>query len=101
MQEKLHIVDQKLQDLACPVSLFVPICGIVGRTRLTQGLKNHDLGQDLVDKLVAVLDEMTELKRMSLVAPDWSDAANIRAQLQARCEFKKVIADDEAVLREA
>src|SRR6266404_3382438 len=100
-EEKLHIVDQKLQDLACPVSLFVPICGgLIGRTRLTQGLKNHDMDQNLVDKLVAVLDEMTELKRTSLVAPDWSDAVNIREGLRARRELKKVIADDEDVLRE-
>lgn len=83
------------------MSLFVPICGLIGRTRLTQGLKNNDLDQNLVNKLVALLDEMVELKRSSLTAPDWSDAVNIREQLRARRELKKVIADDEDILREA
>jgi hypothetical protein len=85
-----HIIDQKLQDLACPVSLFVPICGLIGRTRLTQGLKNDDLDRDLVEKLVAILDEMAELKRMSLIAPDWSDAENIREQLAKQRALKQV-----------
>ena len=99
--QKLHIIDQKLQDLACPVSLFVPICGIIGRTRLTQALKNNDLDQNVVDRLVVILDEMAELKNISLIAPDWSDAVNIQAQLHARREFKKIVADDEDAVREA
>ena len=62
-----HIIDKKLQELVCPVSLFVPITdGLIGRTRLTQGLKNHDLDQNTVDKLVEILDDMAELKRTSL-----------------------------------
>lgn len=89
-----HIIDQKLQDLACPVSLFVPIAGgLIGRTRLTQGLQGlqgtKPLDQNLVEKLVALLDEMAELKRTSLVAPDWNDAQNIREQLAQRRAFRQ------------
>ncbi|HEY6128219.1 MAG TPA: hypothetical protein VIW23_08565 [Candidatus Acidoferrum sp.] len=100
--QRLHIVDQKLQDIACPVSLFVPICGgIIGRTRLTQALKHDDLDQNTVDKLVAILDEMAELKSVSLIAPDWSDAVNIQAQLKARRELKHAVAFDDDDVRKA
>ncbi len=86
-----HIIDKKLQDLACPVSLFVPITGsLIGRTRLTQALQGEKpLDQSLLDKLVAILDEMAELKRTSLVAPNWADAQNIREQLDQRRAFKQ------------
>src|SRR5712692_7185661 len=86
-----HIIDKKLQDIACPVSLFVPITGgLIGRTRLTQALQGEKpLDQNLVDKLVALLDEMAELKRTSLVAPDWADAQNIREQLARRRAFRQ------------
>src|SRR5713226_7668664 len=49
-----HIIDKKLQDIACPVSLFVAITGgLIGRTRLTQALQGEKpLDQNLVDKLV-------------------------------------------------
>jgi hypothetical protein len=71
----MHIIDEKLQDLECPVSLFVPIAQIIGRTRLTQCLQNErPLDRSVIDKLVTLLDEMAELKRTALVAPDWSDA---------------------------
>jgi len=96
-----HVIDKKLQDLSCPVSLFVPICGgIIGRTRLTQGLRNDDLDRVVVEKLVAILDEMAELKRESLIAPDWSDAQNIRVQLAQRRAFKQAIQDDEIRVKE-
>jgi len=86
-----HIVDKKLQDLACPVSLFVPITGgLVGRTRLTQALQGEKpLDQNLVDKLLALLGEMAELKSASLVAPDWSDAEGVREQLAQRRAFRQ------------
>ena len=101
-EEKLHIVDQKLQDLACPVSLFVPITGgLIGRTRLTQALQGEKpLDQNLVAKLVALLDEMAELKRTSLIALDWADAENIREQLRRRREIKTAIRYDEDGIRE-
>src|SRR5260370_3941957 len=94
-----HIIDRKLQDLSCPVSPFCEITGgLIGRTRLTQALQGEKpLDQNLVDKLVALLDEMAELKRTSLVAPDWSDAQNIREQLVQRRAIKqeaKLEADD-------
>ena len=97
----LHIIDKQLQELACPVSLFVPITdGLIGRTRLTQGLKNHDLDQNTVDKLIEILDDMAELKRTSLVAPDWSDANNIREQLHQRRQFKLAANYDEDRVRQ-
>jgi len=41
------------------VSLFVPITGgLIGRTRLTQGLKNDNLDHAIVEALVAILNEM-------------------------------------------
>jgi len=85
----MHIIGEKLQDLACPVSLFVPICGLIGRTRLTQGLKKGDLDRNMVEKLAAILDEMAELKRTSLVGPDWTDTESIQKQLAARRAFKQ------------
>lgn len=96
-----HIIDTKLQDIACPVSLFIPIAGIIGRTRLTQALQNEKpLDQNIVDRLVVVLDEMAELKRTSLVAPDWSDSENIREQLHQRRQFKLAAEYDEDRVKE-
>ncbi len=97
----MHIIDQKLQDLACPVSLFVPICGLVGRTRLTQAMKgDFTLDRNLEEKLVALLEEMIELKRASLIAPDWADTENIREQLSARRRIRQVAEYDEDKVRE-
>ena len=98
----MHIIDEKLQDLACPVSLFVPITGgLIGRTRLTQALKgDFTLERKLEDKLVAILDEMTELKHSSFVAPDWADAENIREQLALRRALKTVVGYDTDKVRE-
>jgi len=97
----LHIVDTKLQDLACPVSLFVAIIGgLIGRTRLTQALQgDKPLDQNTVDKLVALLDEMAELKNSSLVAPDWNDAVGIREQLAQRRAFREAVEYDSLDIR--
>ena len=96
-----HIIDRKLQELPCPVSLFTRITyGLIGRTRLTQGLKNDDLDHDIVEKLVAILDEMLELKRTSLIAPDWSDSENIREKLRHRRAFTQAAKYDEDRVRE-
>jgi hypothetical protein len=96
-----HIIDTKLQDIACPVSHFVPITGgLVGRTRLTEALKGgKPLDQNLVDKLVVLLDEMRELKDTSLVAPDWSDEVGVREQLQQRRAFKLAVEYDSLGIR--
>jgi hypothetical protein len=97
----MHIIDEKLQDLECPVSLFVPIAQIIGRTRLTQCLQNErTLDQGVVDKLAALLDEMAELKRTALVAPDWSDAEGVREQLRQRRAFKLAAQYDEDRVRQ-
>jgi hypothetical protein len=96
-----HVIDKRLQELACPVSLFVPITdGLIGRTRLTQGLKSDDLDHALVEKLLVILDEMAELRRTSLIAPDWSDAENIKEQLRQRRAFKLAAKYDEDRVRE-
>jgi len=103
-QEQLlaHLIDTKLQDLACPLSLFVPItAGLIGRTRLTQFLQNEkSLDLSIVDKLLTIVDEMAELKRASLVAPDWSDSENIREQLHQRRQFKLAAEYDEDRVKE-
>jgi hypothetical protein len=97
-EDTMHIIDEKLQQLVCPLSLFVPITGgLIGRTRLTAALRNpgdEDLDRNLVDKLVALLDEMAELKRTSLVAPDWSDTLGIREQLKQRRLFRETVKYD-------
>ena len=85
----MHIIDERLQALECPVSLFVPIAGIIGRTRLTQGLQNEKpLDQGTIDKLVQLLDEMAELKRTSAIMPNWSDAESVREMLGKRREIR-------------
>jgi hypothetical protein len=86
-----HIIDRKLQDIACPVSLFCETTGgLIGRTRLTQALQGGKaLDHNLVEKLIALLDEMAELKRTSLVAPDWADAEGVREQLAQRRAFRQ------------
>lgn len=96
-----HLIDTRLQDLACPLSLFVPIAGIIGRTRLTQFLQNEQsLDLNIVNKLVAILDEMAELKRTSPVSPDWADSGNIREQLHQRRQFKLAAEYDEDRVKE-
>ena len=95
-----HIIDQKLQDLACPASSFAAISGMIGRTRLCDAIQGKKpLDYNLQEKLVALLDEMSELKRTSLIAPDWTDAENIRAQLAHRRAFKQAAEYDADVLR--
>ena len=86
-----HPIDKRLQDLACPVSLFVQISGgLIGRTRLTQALQGQrSIDHNVLDKLLVLLDEMAEFKNASLVAPDWSDAEGIREQLAQRRAFKQ------------
>jgi hypothetical protein len=97
----VHTIDEKLQRLECPVSLFVPIAGLVGRTRLTQFLQGSaQLDSQIIEKLIAVLDEMCELKRMSNFAPNWQDTENIREQLRRRREIKTAIEYDEDMIRE-
>jgi len=97
-----HIIDKKLQDLACPLSLFVPIAGVIGRTRLTQFLKNEkSLDPNIIDKLVAILDEMAELKQTSPIAPAWSDSENVKEQLRIRRLFKQAVEYDTKHLRES
>jgi hypothetical protein len=100
--EAMHIVDEKLQNIECPVSNFVPITGgLVGRTRLTQFLQGTaQLDSNLVEKLIAVLDELIELKRVSVIAPNWADSENIREQLRFRREIKTAIEYDEDKIRE-
>jgi hypothetical protein len=99
--ESVHVIEQKLKQLDCPVSLFVPIAGLVGRTRLTQFLSGTaQLDRNLIEKLIGVLDELIELKSASIIAPDWSDAENIREQLRRRREIKLAIEYDETVIRE-
>jgi hypothetical protein len=96
----MHIIDEKLQSIECPVSLFVPISGLIGRTRLTEFLKGTArLDPSLVDKLVALLDEMAELKRTSLVAPNWQDTENIKEQLAQRRAFKQAAEYDTDAVR--
>jgi hypothetical protein len=92
----MHIIDERLQQIECPLSLFVPIAGLVGRTRLTQFLQGTArLDANVVEKLVSVLDELIELKRASVIAPDWADAEKIREQLRVRREIKQAIEYDE------
>lgn len=97
----MHIIDEKLQQLECPVSLFVPIAGLIGRTRLTQFLQGSaQLDSNLVEKLVAVLDELIELKRVSNFAPNWQDTENIRETLRYKREFRTAIENDEDKMSE-
>jgi hypothetical protein len=97
----MHIIDEKLQRIECPLSLFVPIAGLVGRTRLTEFLKGSaQLDFNLVERLIAVLDEMIELKRVSTFAPNWQDSENIRETLRLRREFKTAVKHDEDVIQE-
>lgn len=91
----MNIIDEKLRELECPVNVFCEIAkGVIGRTRLTQGLRQNDLGGDMVEKLVTILDEMSELKNSLLIAPDWTDVEAIRAQLAARRTYKTVVKYD-------
>lgn len=97
----MHIIDEKLQSIECPVSLFVPIAGLVGRTRLTQFLQGTaQLDSNLVEKLIAVLDELIELKRVSNFAPNWQNTENIRETLRRRREIKAAIEYDEDKIQE-
>jgi len=92
----MHIIEQKLEQLDCPLSRFVLIAKLSNRTSLTQYLQGSiPLDSNLVAKLVAILDEMAELKSASLIAPDWADAENIREQLRARRAIKQAIEYDE------
>ncbi len=98
----MHVIDEKLQSLECPLSSFTPlVAGVVGRTRLTQFLKGSvQLDSGVVNELIGVLNEMIELKLASVIAPNWQDTENIREQLRRRREIKLAFRYDESVLEE-
>jgi hypothetical protein len=57
---------------------------------LTEGLQGkRNFEQRDADQMLAVLDEMAELKRGSPVAPDWTDVDRIHLLLQARRDAKR------------
>lgn len=87
---------EKLDELGCAVTSFCTIAGI-GRTRLVEALTGKPgkhLDQTTADTIFALLNEMGELKRASLVPPDWTDAAKLRHALEAGREARKLLNEE-------
>src|ERR1700730_13642777 len=88
-------IDDALREFGCGLVHFTAIAGVIGRTRLTEALKGgRPLDQTDADRLLTIRDEMAELRRTSLTAPDWTDAEKIRRALESTREGKQLLVDE-------
>lgn len=87
-------IGNALRELDCAESNFAKIAGVVGKSRLAEGLSGQkDFERRDAEKMLAVLQEMRELRDASAIPPDWKRVDEIREALAARREGKRVIAE--------
>jgi hypothetical protein len=74
-----------LRELNCAESNFAKIAGIVGKTRLIEGLAGeNDFDNPTAEKLLAVLNEMKGLQTEIDAPIDWSQVNKIETALLVR-----------------
>jgi hypothetical protein len=90
-------IGNALRELDCAESNFAKIAGVVGKSRLAEGLAGQkDFERRDAEKMLAVLQEMRELRDASAIPPDWKKVDEIREALAARREGKKIISETSA-----
>ena len=81
-------------EFDCAESNFAKIAGVVGKSRLAEGLSGQkDFDRCDAEKMLAVLQEMRELRDASPTPPDWKKVDEIREALAARREWKRMQAE--------
>lgn len=85
-----------LVELRCPESNFAKICGVVGKTRLAEGLTDptksfspHD-----AERMLLVIADMKELVALSQGQLDWKDTDAIRTALAERRAAKQLLFEE-------
>jgi len=87
-------INNALRELDCADSNFAKIAGVVGKSRLAEGLTGQkDFERCDAEKMLAVLREMRELRDASAIPPDWKKVDEIREALAARREGRKLISE--------
>jgi hypothetical protein len=87
-------IANQLDELGCSSNAFAEISGVVGRTRVAQGLAGQkDFEPADADKMLVVLAEMTELRDLSQSPPDWKQTDEIRKALDERRKAKTLTQD--------
>jgi hypothetical protein len=77
-------IREKLDQLGCAAGTFCLIAQ-VGRNKLLDALNGgRAFDSNEADRLLEVLEQMDSMRISRYLPVDWSDAASIRAQLQAR-----------------
>jgi hypothetical protein len=91
-----------LIEVRCPESTFAKIAGVVGKTRLTEGLTDPAKSFDPHDaqRMLAVIDEMKELVALSQGQLDWKDTDAIRIALGERRQVRAMLAEVNRVVGE-
>ena len=85
-------IARQLEELGCSSNAFAEITGVVGRTRMAQGLAGQkDFEPADAQKMLAILSEMAELRDLSQSPPDWKQTDAIRAALEERRSIKRLI----------
>ncbi len=87
-------INNALRAIDCAESNFAKIAGVVGKSRLAEGLSGQkDFNHCDAEKMLAVLQEMRELRDTSAISPDWKKVDEIREALAARREGKTLISE--------
>lgn len=85
-------IANRLRELGCAESNFAVISGVMGKTRLAQGLAgDKDFDRDDAERMLNVLEEMRELRDMLQTPPDWKQTDQIRTALEQRRQVKKLV----------
>src|SRR5260221_9603209 len=85
-------IARQLEELGCSSNAFAEISGVVGRTRMAQGLAGQkDFDRADAEKMLAVLAEMAELRDLSQSPIDWKQSDQIRQALAERRAVKRLI----------
>jgi len=94
-------IARQLDELGCSSNAFAEISGVVGRTRMAQGLSGQkDFEPGDANRMLTVLAEMVELRDLSQSPPDWKQTDEIRKALEERRKTKKLIEDANRLIRE-
>ena len=87
-------ISNGLRELGCAESNFAKIAGVVGKSRLAEGLAGQkDFDRDDAEKMLVVIQKMRELRDTSAVPPDWKDVDRIREALEERRIATRVVAE--------
>jgi len=79
-------IKNSLRELHCAEYNFAKIAGVVGKTRLAEGLAGQkDFDSATADRLLEIIQEMRELqKSVGIIKIDWSHVERVQLALTVR-----------------